>query len=62
METSADTQDRIRIVIDSERPGRFIGQPHMLDKLRDFVIAETGVRDVGVHVNKVEKTTSLSAD
>ena len=62
METSEDSQDRVRIVIDSERPGRFIGQPHILDKLRDFVIAETGAKDVGVHVNQVEKATGPSAD
>ncbi|MBW3590118.1 MAG: hypothetical protein KY429_11960 [Actinobacteria bacterium] len=62
METSEESQDRIRIVIDSERPGRFIGQPHMLDKLRNFVIAETSVKDVGVHVNQVEKATNPSAD
>lgn len=62
METSEKSQDRIRIVNDSERPGRFIGQPHMLDRLRKIVIAETGVEDVGVLVNQLEKATSPSAD
>lgn len=62
METDEEPQDRIRIVIDTERPGRFIGQPHMLDKLRDFVIAGTGVKDVGVLVNQVEKASSTSSD
>lgn len=58
MDTQETTEDRIRIVIETDRPGRFVGRPNLMDKLRQTVINMTEVEDVWVLVNQTEKSNS----
>jgi ribosomal protein S3 len=50
MNVSEEKKDRIQLVIETDRPGKFVGKPHLLDQVKQTISQMTGVEDVRVQV------------